>query len=93
MVSVVYPLPPSPVYYCGMCVQIPSGLPRNLEAAVHRYGSASYKAACLTVLDPAAKLNTTLLYGNPPLLYGDQPVPLLYDVNDTGHLVSECHSV
>lgn len=42
---------------------IPSGLPRSLEAAVQRYGSSSYKAACATVLDPNGKMSTTLTYG------------------------------
>jgi hypothetical protein len=42
---------------------IPSGLPRSLEAAIQRYGSASYKAAAATVLDPNGKMFTTLTYG------------------------------
>lgn len=42
---------------------VPSGLPRNLEAAMNRYGSASYKAPVATVLDPNGKLTTTLTYG------------------------------
>lgn len=42
---------------------IPSGLPRSLEAAVQRYGSASYKAPAATVLDPNGKMFTTLTYG------------------------------
>lgn len=42
---------------------VPSGLPRNLEAAVTRYGSASFKAPVATVLDPNGKLTTTLTYG------------------------------
>ncbi|XP_025836828.1 disco-interacting protein 2 [Agrilus planipennis] len=42
---------------------VPSGLPRNLEAAVSRYGSASFKAPVATVLDPNGKLTTTLTYG------------------------------
>jgi len=47
-----------------MCVlQVPSGLPRNLEAAIQRYGSATYKAPVATVLDPNGKLTVTLTYG------------------------------
>lgn len=42
---------------------MPSGLPRNLEAAVQRYGSATYKAPVATVLDPNGKLSITLTYG------------------------------
>ncbi|KAK9881592.1 hypothetical protein WA026_016462 [Henosepilachna vigintioctopunctata] len=42
---------------------IPSGLPRNLEAAVSRYGCASFKAPVATVLDPNGKLTVTLTYG------------------------------
>lgn len=45
---------------------IPSGLPRSLEAAVQRYGSASYKAPAATVLDPNGKMFTTLTYGTLP---------------------------
>lgn len=45
-------------------LQVPSGLPRNLEAAIQRYGSGSYKAPVATVLDPNGKLTTTLTYGN-----------------------------
>ncbi len=43
--------------------QIPSGLPRNLEAAVQRYGSATYKATCATVLDQNGKPTISLTYG------------------------------
>lgn len=42
---------------------VPTGLPRNLEAAMNRYGSASFKAPVATVLDPNGKLTTTLTYG------------------------------
>ena len=42
---------------------IPAGLPRNLEAAIQRYGSATYKAPAATVLDPNGKLNISLTYG------------------------------
>jgi hypothetical protein len=44
---------------------IPSGLPRNLEAAIQRYGSATYKAPAATVLDPNGKLSINLTYGMP----------------------------
>lgn len=47
----------------GEQLVVPSGLPRNLETAVTRYGSASYKAPVATVLDPNGKLTTTLTYG------------------------------
>jgi hypothetical protein len=43
--------------------QVPSGLTRNLEAAIQRYGSATYKAPVATVLDPNGKLTVTLTYG------------------------------
>lgn len=47
----------------GEQLAIPSGLPRNIEAAILRYGNASYKAPVATVLDPNGKLSTTLTYG------------------------------
>ncbi|XP_050312382.1 disco-interacting protein 2 [Anthonomus grandis grandis] len=47
----------------GEQLSIPSGLPRNLEAAILRYGNASFKAPVATVLDPNGKLSTTLTYG------------------------------
>lgn len=42
---------------------VPSGLPRNVEAAINRYGSGSFKAPVATVLDPNGKLTTMLTYG------------------------------
>jgi acyl-CoA synthetase (AMP-forming)/AMP-acid ligase II len=47
----------------GPQLVIPAGLPRNLEAAVQRYGSATYKALAATVLDPNGKLSINLTYG------------------------------
>ena len=47
----------------GPQLDIPAGLPRNLEAAIQRYGSATYKAPVATVLDPNGKLSLTLSYG------------------------------
>lgn len=47
----------------GSALVIPAGLPRNLEAAIQRYGSATYKAPMATVLDPNGKLSITLSYG------------------------------
>ncbi|XP_047355752.1 disco-interacting protein 2 homolog A isoform X4 [Vespa velutina] len=47
----------------GEPLSVPSGLPRSLEAAIQRYGSASYKAPVATVLDPNGKLCITLTYG------------------------------
>ncbi|KAK6626913.1 beta transducin [Polyplax serrata] len=47
----------------GEQLVVPSGLPRNLEAAIQRYGSASFKAPVATVLDPNGKLITSLSYG------------------------------
>ncbi|XP_015585817.1 disco-interacting protein 2 isoform X3 [Cephus cinctus] len=47
----------------GEQLSVPSGLPRSLEAAIQRYGSASYKAPAATVLDPNGKLCVTLTYG------------------------------
>ena len=43
--------------------QIPSGLPRNLEAAVQRYGSATFKATAATVLDQNGKPTISITYG------------------------------
>lgn len=47
----------------GEQLTIPSGLPRNLETAISRYGNATYKAPVATVLDPNGKLSVTLTYG------------------------------
>ncbi|CAH1788578.1 unnamed protein product [Owenia fusiformis] len=47
----------------GEQLVIPSGLPRNLEAAVQRYGSATYKATAVTTLDTNGKPSITLTYG------------------------------
>ncbi|XP_060521009.1 disco-interacting protein 2 isoform X3 [Cylas formicarius] len=47
----------------GEQLVVPSGLPRSLEAAVTRYGNATFKAPVATVLDPNGKLSTTLTYG------------------------------
>ncbi|XP_066588947.1 disco-interacting protein 2 homolog A isoform X2 [Prorops nasuta] len=47
----------------GEPLSVPSGLPRSLEAAIQRYGSATYKAPAATVLDPNGKLCITLTYG------------------------------
>ncbi|XP_067013796.1 disco-interacting protein 2 isoform X1 [Anabrus simplex] len=47
----------------GEQLVVPSGLPRNLESAIQRYGSATYKAPVATVLDPNGKLSITLSYG------------------------------
>lgn len=44
-------------------VQVPSGLPRNLEAAIQRYGSATFKATAATVLDATGKTLLSLTYG------------------------------
>ena len=47
----------------GQQLVVPTGLPRNLEAAIQRYGSATYKALAATVLDPNGKLTINLTYG------------------------------
>jgi len=47
----------------GPQLVVPAGLPRSLEAAIQRYGSATYKAPVATVLDPNGKLSITLSYG------------------------------
>jgi len=41
----------------------PSGLPKTLEEALYRYGTAMFKAPSITVLDIAGKHNTTITYG------------------------------
>ncbi|XP_074038824.1 disco-interacting protein 2 isoform X3 [Leptinotarsa decemlineata] len=47
----------------GEQLVVPSGLPRSLEAAITRYGNATFKAPVATVLDPNGKLTVTLTYG------------------------------
>ncbi|KAH9498576.1 DIP2 disco-interacting protein 2 C [Bulinus truncatus] len=42
---------------------VPSGLPRNLEGALQRYGSSTYKANAITVLDANGKPTYNLTYG------------------------------
>jgi len=44
-------------------LQIPSGLPRCLESALHRYGSSTFKALAVTVLDQNGKPSVNLTYG------------------------------
>lgn len=53
----------------GEQLVVPSGLPRNLEAALQRYGTASFKANVATVLDPNGKLSNSLNYGKLLLFY------------------------
>ncbi|XP_026314768.1 disco-interacting protein 2 isoform X7 [Hyposmocoma kahamanoa] len=47
----------------GEQLVVPAGLPRNLEGALQRYGTASFKANVATVLDPNGKLSNSLTYG------------------------------
>lgn len=47
----------------GESLIVPPGLPKTLEEALHRYGSAMFKAPALTVLDLNGKNNSTLPYG------------------------------
>ncbi|XP_071149893.1 disco-interacting protein 2 homolog C-like isoform X1 [Mytilus edulis] len=47
----------------GEQLTTPSGLPRNLEAALQRYGSSTYKANAVTVLDQSGKPSLNLTYG------------------------------
>ncbi|XP_076359037.1 disco-interacting protein 2 homolog C-like [Tachypleus tridentatus] len=42
---------------------VPSGLPKNLEAGIQRYGSATFKAPVVTVLDTNGKISNPLTYG------------------------------
>ena len=51
------------ICFCCCLFQIPTGLPRNLESALQRYGSATYKANVVTSLDANGKVNQTLTYG------------------------------
>lgn len=44
-------------------LQIPSGLPKSLQDAVQRYGSSTYKANAITVLDQNGKPTFNLTYG------------------------------
>lgn len=47
----------------GDPLSVPSGLPRSLEAALQRYGSATFKAPAVTVLDTGGKISPALTYG------------------------------
>lgn len=59
---------------------MPSGLPRNLEAALQRYGSSTFKAPVATVLDPNGKLSITLTYGNNLFLFAKTLTKYSYNV-------------
>jgi len=47
----------------GEQLQIPSGLPKTLESAIQRYGTATFKTSAVTVLDTTGKHLPTLTYG------------------------------
>lgn len=47
----------------GEQLEVPSGLPKTLEAALQRYGSATFKAPAVTVLDINNKISAALTYG------------------------------
>lgn len=59
----------------GEQLVVPAGLPRNLEAALQRYGTASFKANVATVLDPNGKLSNSLTYGK---FYRDKSYICIY---------------
>uniref|UniRef100_T1KHY9 DMAP1-binding domain-containing protein n=1 Tax=Tetranychus urticae TaxID=32264 RepID=T1KHY9_TETUR len=42
---------------------VSSGLPKSLEEALQRYGSATFKAPAITVLDPTGKISPSITYG------------------------------
>lgn len=62
----------------GEQLTIPSGLPRNLETAISRYGNATYKAPVATVLDPNGKLSVTLTYGKYAIQMSTRLEPLWF---------------
>lgn len=47
----------------GEPLNVPSGLPKSLEEALKRYGTATYKAPAVTVLDNTGKIAPALTYG------------------------------
>lgn len=47
----------------GEPLVVPPGLPKTLEEALHRYGTAMFKAPAITVLSLNSKNNTTITYG------------------------------
>lgn len=47
----------------GEQLSVSASLPRSLEAAIHRYGTNSFKTPMATVVDPNGKITTTLTYG------------------------------
>lgn len=47
----------------GEALEVPAGLPKSLEEALSRYGSATFKAPAVTVLDMTAKVHPPLTYG------------------------------
>ncbi|EEC00690.1 disco-interacting protein, putative, partial [Ixodes scapularis] len=47
----------------GENLEVPSGLPQSLEAAIKRYGSGTFKFPAATVLDTSGKIGSPLAYG------------------------------
>ena len=47
----------------GEPLSVVSGLPKSLEVAIQRYGSATFKAPAITVLDTTGKISPALTYG------------------------------
>lgn len=47
----------------GEQLRVPPGLPKTLEEALHRYGTSTFKAPAITVLDTAGKNNVSITYG------------------------------
>lgn len=70
-------------------LQIPSGLPVDIEGALKRYGSSTYKANAITVLDANGKPTFNLTYGK--LLSRAQKIAysLLYKVGQKGEPVRQ----
>ncbi|XP_071791517.1 disco-interacting protein 2 homolog C-like [Asterias amurensis] len=68
----------------GEQLSIPTGLPRNLESGLQRYGTAHQKSNVVTSLDANGKVNCTLTYGKLLTRANKLAFLLLYKIGGKG---------
>lgn len=66
----------------GEILNIPTGLPKSLEEALQRHGSATFKAPAVTVLDTSGSIAPAMTYGK---LYGRARKIAYNLLNKVGH--------
>jgi acyl-CoA synthetase (AMP-forming)/AMP-acid ligase II len=74
----------------GESLSVPAGLPKSLEDALSRYGSATFKAPAVTVLDTTGKIHPALTYGK---LYNRSRKIAYNLLNKVGHKSSSSAAV